>query len=124
MGGMGHHHAGHQGLEEVVNIPGIGTCFQHDLVGGPEVLLGPALELNQADPPGWQDHFLGAVDRSYHHIVFVQIKTYKTFRCIRHHCTPFRIGSAKLSGQGNVGLWANVRGTHRSELDLKVGLLM
>jgi hypothetical protein len=49
---MTHHHPLDQRFEQIMQIPGVGRGFQHYLVGGTQVLLGPTLELGQTDFTG------------------------------------------------------------------------
>jgi hypothetical protein len=83
---MSHNHPSHQRLKQIVNIPGISRGFQHDLVAGEEVFGELALKPTEGNTPGRQHHLLGSVDRSHHHIAFVDIKGHIPLGLLRHNC--------------------------------------
>jgi hypothetical protein len=73
-GRIGHNHTRHQRCQPVVEFPGIGGRFEHDLVGGSQVALCPGLKLGEQYLAWSQHHRLVRRHRPNHHVGFVDIE--------------------------------------------------
>jgi hypothetical protein len=71
--GIGNHHTSNQWLEQVVNVPGIGRRFQHDLIGWTEMALCPAFKLRKEDPTRCEHNLLLGVECSNHDVVLMEV---------------------------------------------------
>ena len=72
---MDDQHVGGVGIEQVVDLPGVGGHFDDDRIGGMDLALDPGLEVLPADSPGTVDHLLLGVYRHGDHEVLVDIQT-------------------------------------------------
>jgi hypothetical protein len=82
--GVGDGDAGNEGLDDVVDEPGVGGGLQDDGIAGPEVLGSPVFELEYGGPPGMEDDLLLGIDATRDQVVLVEVESDEAVDVFRH----------------------------------------
>lgn len=77
---MSHGHGGHQRGEQVVELPRIGTGFEHHRICGKQMGGGPRLKRCQRHTPGRKEYLLVCIDGTHHHGLLMDIQSKKPGR--------------------------------------------